>query len=109
MRKEFAQCPDKKKKSLWQIVSDRMVERGFYIDALTCEIKWRNLKKIYMYNKTRTINKDGTKHIIVWDHYYDMDKAIKGIPYEISGKIIIKIVIFRFTDFFTICSCFYRL
>lgn len=86
-REEFAMCPDKKKKSLWQHVSDLMVECGFYIDAHKCQIKWRNLKKIYIYNKTRTNNKDGTKHIIVWEHYCDMDKAIKGIPYEISGKV----------------------
>jgi len=87
LREEFAMCPDKNKKSLWQHVSELMAESGFYIDALKCQIKWRNLKKIYMYNKTRTINKDGTKHIIVWEHYCDMDKAIKGIHYEISGKI----------------------
>jgi len=65
-----------------------MVEHGFYIDALSCKIKWHNLKKVYLYNKTHAIKKDGTKRIIVWDYYCDMDRAIKGIPFDISGKII---------------------
>lgn len=63
-----------------------MFERGFYFDAQACESKWHGLKKVYMYNKTRTSKKDGTKHIIVWAHYGDMDKAIRGIPYGLSGK-----------------------
>lgn len=87
LREQFATCPDKKKKSLWQHVSERMVEHSFYFDAKACETKWRGLKKVYMYNKTRSTKKDGTKHIIVWTHFCDMDRAIKGIPYEISGKI----------------------
>lgn len=91
LREQFKNCPDKKKKTLWQLVSERMVEHGFYFDAEACEAKWRSLKKVYMYNKTRTTKKDGTKHIIVWSHYYDMDRAIKGIPYEISGKININL------------------
>lgn len=66
-----------------------MVERGFYFDALACETKWRGLKKVYMYNKTRTTRKDGSKHVVVWSHYSDMDKVIKGITYDASGKTII--------------------
>lgn len=87
MRDQFAKCPDKKKKTLWQHVSERMVEQGFYFDSLSCEAKWRSLKKVYMYNKTRLVKKDGSKHIIIWAYYHDMDRAIKGISYEISGKI----------------------
>lgn len=86
-REQFDNCPDKKKKNVWQLVSERMVESGFYFDAQACETKWRSLKKVYMYNKTRSTKKYGTKHTIVWTHYNDMDKAIKGISYEISGKI----------------------
>ncbi|VVC33974.1 Hypothetical protein CINCED_3A017160 [Cinara cedri] len=61
-----------------------MVEQGFYFDALSCEAKWRSLKKVYMYNKTKTVKKDGSKHTVVWAHYHDMDRAIKGISYDIS-------------------------
>lgn len=86
LREQFSICPDKKKKALWEHVSKSMVERSYYFDAKACESKWRSLKKVYMYNKTRDPKKDGTKHIIVWAHYCDMDRAIKGIPYDISGK-----------------------
>ncbi|XP_027846330.2 uncharacterized protein LOC114126555 isoform X3 [Aphis gossypii] len=84
LRDQFANCPDKKKESLWQHVSGRLVDRGFYFDAQACDTKWRSLKKVYMYNKTRTCKKDGSKHQFTWNHYSEMDKAIKGIPYEIS-------------------------
>ncbi|XP_008186014.1 uncharacterized protein LOC100164223 isoform X1 [Acyrthosiphon pisum] len=83
LRDQFANCPDKNKKTLWEHVSERLVEHGFYFDAQTCDTKWRSLKKIYMYNKTRNSKKDN-KHPITWNHYSEMDKAIKGIPYEIS-------------------------
>lgn len=63
-----------------------MVDRGFYFDAVACENKWRGLKKVYTFNKTQSTKNDQTKHIIVWSHYYDMDRAIKGIAYELSGK-----------------------
>lgn len=64
-----------------------MVEQGFYFDAQSCETKWRLLKKMYVYsfNKINVTHKD-VKPIKVWNYYYDMDKAIKGIPYEINGK-----------------------
>lgn len=89
LREQFSNSPDQKKKTLWQLISRRMVERGFYFDVKACESKWRSLKKVYMYNKTRGTKKDGSKHQIVWSHYNDMDKAIKGIPYEISGIYMI--------------------
>lgn len=85
LRDQFSKYPDKKKKTLWQGISERMVEQGFYFDALSCETKWRCLKKVYMFNKT---NQDNSKDMIVWAHYHDMDRAIKGISYDISGKII---------------------
>jgi len=86
LKEQFNSCPDKKKKTLWNLISERMVHRGFYFDALACEAKWRGLKKVYMYNKNRASKKDCSKHIIVWSHYYDMDRAIKGISSKISGK-----------------------
>lgn len=85
MREQFANCPDKKKKELWQNVSERMVEYGYYFDALACETKWRSLKKVYMYYKTRYTKKDGFKPKNVWPFYCHMEKAINDIPYEISG------------------------
>lgn len=85
LRDQFANCPDKKK-SLWQLLSRRMVDRGYYFDALACENKWRGLKKVYMFNKNRFAKRDGTKHMVAWSHYYDMDRAIKGIAYELSGE-----------------------
>lgn len=88
MRDQFANCPDKNKKTLWQHVSERLVEHGFYFDAQACDTKWRSLKKVYMYNKTRNSKKDSNKHPVTWNHYSEMDKAIKGIPFEISGEII---------------------
>lgn len=51
LSQQLKTCPDLKEKSLWQHVSDHMVEQGFYFDAKTCETKWHNLKKVYMYNK----------------------------------------------------------
>lgn len=94
MRDQFANCPDKKKESLWQHVSGSLVDHGFYFDAQACDTKWRSLKKVYMYNKTRNCKKDGSKHQFTWNHYSEMDKAIKGIPYEISGKIMYELLVF---------------
>ncbi|XP_015380189.1 PREDICTED: uncharacterized protein LOC107173948 [Diuraphis noxia] len=84
LRDQFTNCSDKNKKALWEHVSESLVEHGFYFDAQSCDVKWRSLKKIYMYNKTRNSKKDGNKHPVTWNHYSEMDKAIKGIPFEIS-------------------------
>lgn len=52
LNKQFKICPDLKKKSLWEHVSECMIEQGFYFDAETCETKWQDLKQMYMYHKT---------------------------------------------------------
>jgi hypothetical protein len=86
LREQFTNCPDKKQKTIiWQNVSERMVEYGYYFDTLACETKWRELKKTYMYYKSHITKKDGYKNKKVWPFYCDMEKAINGIPYEISG------------------------
>lgn len=51
LSKQFKTCPDLKKKSLWQYVSEYMIEQGFNFNAETCETKWNDLKKVYMCNK----------------------------------------------------------
>lgn len=86
LREQFANCPDKKQKTIiWQNVSERMVENGYYFDTLACETKWRDLKKSYMYYKSHITKKDGYKNKKVWPFYCDMEKAINGIDYDISG------------------------
>ncbi|XP_050422985.1 uncharacterized protein LOC126834835 isoform X2 [Adelges cooleyi] len=83
IREQFSNCPENKKKALWQALSERMLERGYFYDAQSCENKWRYLKKIYLYNKTRLPKQGSPK--CTWEHYDDMDRAIKGIPLEPSG------------------------
>lgn len=80
-----------------------MVEYGYYFDTFACETKWRDLKKIFMYYKTRTNKKDCSKLKNAWAFYSDMEKAINGIPYEISGttnKYNINYVLFSYIPVF---------
>lgn len=91
LRKQFANQADTQKTTLWQRVSECLFECGFYFDAAACEVKWRLLKKAFMFNRHNTFRKHGNNNCnelqITWKHAIEMQMAINNIPYEISGKI----------------------
>lgn len=82
LRNQFNNCPNKDKNSIWQILSERMIENGYFFDSSSCEKKWHSLKKIYLFNKT---HKQANERSL-WPYYNAMEKALDRISFEISGS-----------------------
>lgn len=67
-------APYRKKRLLWNVISDQLRKNGHNYSDLACNRKWYLLKKKYLKLK-QTYNKLGTIPV-KWEYYQDLDRIL---------------------------------
>lgn len=74
-------APQRKKRLLWNVISDHLHKNGHHYSYLACNRKWYLLKAKYLKIK-QTYHKSGMIPV-KWQYYQDLDRLL-GAPVKAS-------------------------